>query len=238
MLYRLGRETHDEQALVDSYWNRLCAERLTHGGLTRHLSTAYGFEAPLEAALSFTRDLASKLDLRGRARAGLIAHDLLTLGMTPAAMSALAQCPIMPFGSHVEALGWLYVAERSVFYHDLLRRQAQRSLPTAQLKSCLRETDAAMRWSTFACAIDAIDEGDVPELIDAARDGFRCQEIWMQELAENRGVEAPWTAGYEDAAQRTVELCCRHREHYTCMKPRDHTGPHECLAVSGWARWD
>ena len=238
MLYRLGRETHDEQVLVDSYWNRLCAERLVRDDLVRHLSTAYGFEAPLEAALSFTGELGTKLDLRRRARAGLIAHDLLTLGVTPSALAAIAQCPIVPFGGHVEALGWLYVAERAVFHHDLLRRQALRALPDTHLVSCLPEIDAAMQWNTFACVVDSIDESEVPELVGAARDAFRCQEVWMQELAANRGVEAPWTTGYDDAAQRTLELCCRHREHYTCMKAKGHTGPHECLAVSGWARWD
>ena len=54
------------------------------------LMRAYGFEAPLESALVGTPNLEIQLDLKARAKAGLIATDLLALGVRASEITDLS----------------------------------------------------------------------------------------------------------------------------------------------------
>jgi hypothetical protein len=56
----------------------------------------YGFEAPFAAACARTPGLAHAIDLRGRARSGLIAQDLLSVGWTPRDIASASTCVLGP----------------------------------------------------------------------------------------------------------------------------------------------
>src|SRR5262245_27053134 len=114
MLMQLNIETRVHHSAIDSTWLDVMSPHLAATHYTRLLARAYGFEAPLEAALAYTRGLGTLIDLRERARAGLLAQDLLALGLSPAQVTDLPQCTeLAPFRSAFEALGWMYVAERA-----------------------------------------------------------------------------------------------------------------------------
>src|SRR5687768_9968849 len=94
------------------------------------LARTYGFVAPFESACKYTPGLGRVLDFRTLTRAGLIAQDLLALGVTPSQVSTVTQCEsITPFTDVPEALGWFYVVERSTLLHDGIRRHLLGRLP-------------------------------------------------------------------------------------------------------------
>src|SRR5262245_12396130 len=98
MLHRLDSETRTHHGDVDTYWLELLAEGVTLDHYKSQLARVYGFEAPLESALAYTPHLVIP-DRRDRARSGLIAQDLLALGVRPSNVTALPQCDqIEPFG--------------------------------------------------------------------------------------------------------------------------------------------
>ena len=113
VLNRLNLETrvhHSEaDADVDHY---LFRSHVTAADYRTFLTRVYGFVAPLEAALTGAPGIDEVLDLKARAKAALVAHDLLTLGMTLDEVRALPQCEIPTFRGPASALGWLYVVER------------------------------------------------------------------------------------------------------------------------------
>src|SRR5262245_47729258 len=91
MLNRLDMETSAYHAEVDAYWLDLLSADVTRDQYRRQLVRVYGFEAPLESSLAYTPHLVIA-DRRERQRSGLIAQDLLALGVTPSMITALAQC--------------------------------------------------------------------------------------------------------------------------------------------------
>src|SRR5688572_13373528 len=122
MLNRLDMETRAHHAEVDSYWLDLMAAGVTREQYRAQLMRLYGFEAPLESALAYTPQLVIA-DRRERMRSGLIAQDLLALGITPSKITALPQCSnIAPFADPGEALGWKYVMERPTQMHGAIKR--------------------------------------------------------------------------------------------------------------------
>src|SRR5687768_7558155 len=123
-LLRLDLETRSVQSAAERTWVRVISdEPASEHDYTRALVRIYGFEAPLEAALAYTPNFEALVDMVGRYRSGLIAQDLLTLGLTPAQVAAIPQCMIAPFAGVTEALGWLYVHERATLCHERVRRQ-------------------------------------------------------------------------------------------------------------------
>lgn len=79
----------------------------------RHLSDIYGFEAAFEAAIAYTPGLVQLTGRKPTTRAGLVATDLLNLGMTPLEIANLPQYAIAPFHHPAVALGWWYVVDKS-----------------------------------------------------------------------------------------------------------------------------
>jgi heme oxygenase len=71
--------------------------------------------------------------------------DLLALGSSPAQIAKLALCrTIAFFHDHIEALGWLYVTERSPLLHDRVLRALVAHRPElASATSYLSSTSAA-----------------------------------------------------------------------------------------------
>ena len=183
-LLRLNLETRAYHALADENWLALLREGITRLEYTRCLASIYGFEAPLEAALAYTPNLKLVIDLRGRFRAGLIVQDLLALGLRAGEITDLPQClPMAPFRSPIEALGWIYVVERSTLLHDPVRRHIAGRLPEVGVASAYLSAYggvAGARWSELGHILDRAAPTDdmVHDLVIAAHAGFRALIAW------------------------------------------------------------
>jgi heme oxygenase (biliverdin-IX-beta and delta-forming) len=184
MLTRLNLETRALHPDADALWVELLSPDPTLDEYRSTLVAAYGFEAPVEAALALTPGVNAALPLRPRARTGLLVQDLLTLGYSPAAIARLPQCcRIVPYRDVAEALGWLYVIERATLLHDTARRHLELALPAAAQALCfLRayEGYTGMRWQELGTALDraATSEDIEDQIIAAARDAFATQQHW------------------------------------------------------------
>jgi heme oxygenase len=183
-LLRLNLETQSHHAAADQLWAPLLAPTITKWQYVARLALVYGFEAPLEAALAYTPNLRLAIDLRSRIRAGLVAQDLITLGLSPSEVAGLPQCfPMAPFGSPIEALGWLYVSERTTLQHDAVMKNVVGRLPeTAKATAYLSVYDGivGLRWQELGATFDRFVRTDraMDDLIAGARAGFRCLATW------------------------------------------------------------
>jgi heme oxygenase len=192
MLTRLDVETRNLHAGVDSYWLDMMASGVTREQYRAHLVRVYGFEAPLESALITTPQLVL-LDRLDRTRSGLLAQDLLVLGIRPSRLTALPQCRIMSFDDPIEALGWKYVAERSTQLHSAIKRNiVQRVASSANALAYLSACDgiAAARWQSFGMLLDQLatrpPAGE--RLITAAKAAFSAMGEWFRECDHPTGL--------------------------------------------------
>jgi heme oxygenase len=184
-LNQLNRETRDHHAEADAPWLALMAVNVRRGDYARQLEIAYGFEAPLEGAFAYTEGLAAIVDVRSRARAGLIAQDLLALGVAPSRLTRLPQCfAITPFEHITEALGWMYVVERATLLHDSLRHSLLRRLPDARRAStylAAASSVAGARWQRFGRALDKhSSDAGARGIAAAAHRAFRRWRAWVE----------------------------------------------------------
>lgn len=132
LLVRLNLSTRAYHAGADGHWLELVTNRPTRRGYMQCLVRAYGFDSPLEAALRYTRGFDQLVDMTGRYRSGLIAQDLLHLGLGPSQVASIPQQMIAPFSHVAEALGWLYVHERSTLIYETVRSELLRQLPDVE----------------------------------------------------------------------------------------------------------
>jgi heme oxygenase len=177
VLAALDEATRAHHAAADAVASALTLVRVTPRQYTRHLVLAYGFEAPLESALALTPHLPLVIDLRARARAGWIVQDLLMLGLRPAKIARLAQCPsIMPLADPLEALGWLYVADRASTAE--LRDHLARVLPDVPIAYLSApRSDGFDLEGALQHAAPTLVEFD--RVITAALAAFACHRIWF-----------------------------------------------------------
>ena len=186
MLERLDMETRAYHAEVDAYWLDLMAADVTLGQYRSQLIRVYGFEAPLESAFAYTPNL-TLADRRDRTRSGLLAQDLLALGITPAKITALPQCnDITPFRDPAEALGWKYVAERPTQLHNAIRRHlVTRLSDTASACAYLSACDglAAARWQQLGVLLDEVTQHNAEateQIVTSAKTAFACMSAWFR----------------------------------------------------------
>ena len=185
-LVRLSLETQDEHAVAEELWQTLCDDERTQceDDYLRVLVRTYGFEAPLEAALAYTPNLGLFVDARDRSKAGLIAQDLLVLGVRAAELSALPQCSVTPFHGPLEALGWLYVTERFTLLHDRVRRHVVRQPELARATAYLTAYGGHVgtRWTELGRAMDraARTERMLDEIVASAHAGFAQWIDWCR----------------------------------------------------------
>jgi heme oxygenase len=119
LLLRLNVATAAHHSALDAPWLELQQPTVTAGDYLHLLVHTYGLIAPFEGACRYTRGLEAYVDPSRLGRAGLLAQDLLALGLTPAQVASIEQCPaISTFRSPSEAIGWLYVLERSRPLHQ------------------------------------------------------------------------------------------------------------------------
>jgi heme oxygenase len=176
----LNVETCAHHPAVDRFWLEPIT---TQTDYMQRLVRAYGFEAPLEAAIAYTPGLGDFVDIGPRIRAGLIAQDLMTLGLEPGQVSAIPQCMVAPFASATEAMGWLYVHQRATLIHDGARRELVSRLPRlARATSYLGAYagTAGVHWDDFGIALDRIAVGATRlRIVHAANEAFRTAAQWF-----------------------------------------------------------
>lgn len=184
LLPRLDAETRAHHAHADAPWLALLAPDLRREDYVRHLVLTYGFEAPVESALLYTSGVRTLVGAHDRARCGLLAQDLLALCLTPAQITALPQCfSIAEFDDAAEALGWLYVIERTTMHHDAVRcnvldRVASARGATSYLAAAQHNADD--RWQLLATALDELapTKAMADRVIEGAEHAFLRLQDW------------------------------------------------------------
>jgi len=187
MLTRLTLETEVHHAAIDAALLAPLASP-TSTGYRRFLCLSYGFEAPLETALAVAPDLPIGF-LEHRIKSGRIASDLLALGLGAVDYALLARhYPVPAFRSAAQALGWLYVAERTTLLHETVRDWLGGQLPAAlDVAHAYLTTYAGVvdeRWRELGAMLDHVAATDVSadEIQDAAWDAFVAQLEWLTQF--------------------------------------------------------
>ena len=189
---RLNMATRHWHADVDDPWLDLLRPHVTRADYLAQLVRAYGFVAPFESACKYTPNLSRVLDFKQLTRAGLIAQDLLALGLSPSQVAIIPQChDIVTFAHVPEALGWLYVVERSTLLQDGIRSHLIESLPdVANACAFLSIHDGRVNdhWETFGRILDRA--GAKPEHANqihaAAHAGFDTAKHWFRSGHDRR----------------------------------------------------
>lgn len=158
MLTKLNLATRGWHADVDDPWLDLMRDDVSEEAYLSQLVRMYGLVAPFEGACRYTPGAMKLIDYRQLLRAGLIAQDILTLGMSPIELARIPTCPaITIFRDTPDALGWLYVIERSTLLQDGLRRHLLEKLPTLT-KACAYlsayEGHVSDHWIAFGRTLD------------------------------------------------------------------------------------
>lgn len=187
MIERLHNATRPNHADADADFDLLFREETSQADYLLYLTRQYGFEAPLEAALVRTPNLDLMIDLAEREKANLLGHDLISLGIHPAAVSQVPQCLRVPqFRGAAEALGWMYVIERATLAHSVIRRHLLTRLPKAMRDASMYlQAYAGMvgtRWRAFGTVLDDVARHPAiaDRIVDAANEAFRAQRRWIQ----------------------------------------------------------
>lgn len=197
MIERLNAETRVHHGEADSDFDLLFTQT-SAPQYAAFLMRVYGFEAPLETALVATPGLGELIDLDGRIRSSRISQDLLALGMLPTEVARIPVCVNIPlFRGAAEALGWMFVTERTTLTHSVVRRHLLTTMPREMHKaSAYLQSYAGVvgtRWRELGQALDlvAIHPSVADRIVGAAHDAFRCLRRWsLQEPADARRATA------------------------------------------------
>jgi len=194
MLARLRRATREQATAAD-------AIRMSFGLPTNRaeyidcLSRIYGFEAPIESTFAVTDGLTDIVDLRCRRRLRLLKFDLCGLGVANPGDLAVLRTPPR-FRSTCEALGWMFVVDRSALLHGVLQRhigQLPRELARASSYFTNGGRGAGPRLEDLGIALDEVVQ--TPEMadqvIEAARLAFTEERSWFD-------------GGFAESARRAV----------------------------------
>lgn len=197
MLARLNTDTrlhHGEaDADVDIY---LFRPRPTRDDYRTFLTRVYGFVAPIEAALCAAPGLDEVIDVRTRAKAALVVHDLLALGMTMDEITALPESVNVPvFRGPAAALGWMYVIERPLLSAAVIRGHLATFLPTEMACAssyflCYQGQVGAL-WRELGEVMDRVAYSKSTEdlIVAGANEAFRTLSRWRsQDHSRSGGI--------------------------------------------------
>ncbi len=187
LLTRLNLETRQGHADVDDPWLALMSPTVGIADYTGVLVRSYGLIAPFESACKYTPGLSRLVDFRYFLRAGLIAQDLIALGLTPHQVANLVTCPsVTMFQSVPEALGWMYVIERSTLLHDGIRRHLLKQLPHVE-NACAYlaayEAHVSDHWAAFGRVLDQAASHDPAieqDVVESAMRAFEISRDWLR----------------------------------------------------------
>ncbi len=185
LLVRLNLATRQFHADVDAPWLDLLSPSVGISDYLAALVRTYGLIAPFESACRYTPGVARLVDLKQLLRAGLIAQDLLALGLSAQQIATIPTCPSLSiFRSIPEALGWLYVLERSTLLHDGVRRHLQRHLAVDNACGYLAayEGHVSDRWAAFGRVLDRVghDATSANEIVRSSCDAFQTCRDWLR----------------------------------------------------------
>lgn len=185
VLTKLNLATRQWHADVDDPWLSLLRDDVCEADYLAQLVRMYGLVAPFEGACRYTPGAMNLIDYRQLLRAGLIAQDILALGVSPTEVAHIPTCPaITIFRDTAEALGWLYVVERSTLLQDGIRRHLLEKLP-AVAKACAYlsayEGHVSDRWLAFGRLLDRAAHTDEAEaaILNAAEVAFGHARQWL-----------------------------------------------------------
>jgi heme oxygenase len=172
------RSRYPDDAL--GIWRRVLATSDYQAVLARLL----GFVAPLERALDVVPLLPSFVDMRGRAKAPLLAADLEALDVSRAAQLALPRCEsIPPLENPRTAIGWMYAVERSTLAHEEVLQRLAGKLPRLDSASAYMRcySDADAKWQNFGRAVQGVTTTMEAGLwvFDAASAAIECLAAWL-----------------------------------------------------------
>ena len=184
-LLQLNIATRKHHDAADAPWLDLMVPSVDQQDYVDHLVKIYGFEAPLDSALRYTPGLNALIDLRARTRTGLLAQDLMRLGMSASQIARLPQ-RFIAFSDAIDALGWMFVVERSALRHGGVLRYLVEHIPEInRASSYLAAYDAATgnRWSELGAALDSVGSAPsvVHQLVRAANQGFQALRDWFSD---------------------------------------------------------
>lgn len=185
MLARLTLETQAHHAAIDdALLGPLTTP--TRASYRHFLARMYGFEAPVGCALASTPGLDAAFVVP-RIRAGWLATDLMALGLTPTESAMLRmRHPIPPLHDRAEALGWLYVIERTTLRHELIRRKVSVHAPDVlaiagtylhAYRSCAQQA-----WNELGGMLDRTATTVIlaDRIAQAAHAAFESQRAWLE----------------------------------------------------------
>lgn len=186
LISKLNLATRAWHADVDDPWLALLRPEVSHADYLAQLVRTYGLVAPFESACRYTPGIAKLLDYRHLMRAGLIAQDLLALGVPPNEVSRIPTCPALTmFRDTCEALGWLYVIERSTLLQEGVRRHLLEKLPAAS-RACaylsMYDGHVADHWVAFGRLLDHVaakDPGAETSILNSAEQAFAHAKQWL-----------------------------------------------------------
>jgi heme oxygenase len=118
-----------------------------------------------------------------RERLHMLTNDLCRLGVTPAAIEGLPDCPMPPLANAAEALGSLYVMEGSTLGGRVIEKNLLLRL------GIVRETGGSyfagygertgQMWRDFLFRLGAAPAADAPQIKFGANATFSCLTSWF-----------------------------------------------------------
>lgn len=184
MLTRLQHVTEHYHGDADSHRLALIGSAVAVDAYRGFLGRIFGFEMPVEAALTLTLGLDEVLDLRARGQIRLLRADLCGLGVIDP--SSLPRCRSVPIRDVPEALGWVYAMERNTSLHGVLERHLHDRLPAVMRVAgsylAVQERSAGARMRDLGHALDrvATRPSIVHRISQGAKAAFRCQRSWYE----------------------------------------------------------
>ena len=156
-------------------------------GYSAYLVKRYGLQAPLESALAVTPGIHDVIDLNARQQSRLIVDDLVTLGMPLQRVLEIPHADVRAFRDVRDALGWLYVADRSAAAHDRIARK---------LRGVGWVRDGVAAREAIGNALDEVaqTDEDVARIVDAAIRAFEHQHAWLRARTYLAPVASAWLA--------------------------------------------
>ena len=165
-LERLRRATRFHQCVTDADRLALVGKSPNLAAYVGYLTKMYGFETPLESALSLRLD---------SARLGI---ELGALGYPMSNVAVLPQCALPALDGEAEALGWQFVSEANRSGHQMFRTYLSRSLPAVLRGSAIL---IAPVMSADVQQLEAkLDRMQLEPVIEAATRAFDCLHAWMR----------------------------------------------------------
>jgi heme oxygenase len=181
----LKRATADIHRRLESELDLLDPD-LSPDRYRRILERFFGFYGPIEAALARVASAGPALGLPLRARTGLIASDLVSLGLSPREVAGLPRCADLPrLSCPGEVAGCLYVLEGACLGGRVIAPALRERLGVAQGSGASFFTGDAegtpARWSAFLDWLEGLVRAGAPadQIVASARATFLAFALWL-----------------------------------------------------------